>query len=84
MIYVLCFLVNAITTCTAGSLLFDTIPEILKIPGNFPKKPDGRNFREFREIFSGDSREFRKSPGTFSEIQGVFLRTRAVVQCTRR
>jgi hypothetical protein len=46
--------------------------EILENPGNFPKKYTGRNFREFREIFSGDSREFRKSPGTFPEIWGFF------------
>ena len=39
-------------------------------PENFPRNPVGRNFREFREIFSGDCREFRKSSGTFPEIRG--------------
>jgi len=40
--------------------------------GKFSPKTVERNFREFREIFSGDSREFRKSPGTFPEIRGFF------------
>ena len=40
--------------------------------GKFSEKPVGRNFREFRESFSGDSREFRKSRGTFPEIWGFF------------
>ena len=47
-------------------------PENPENPENFPRKPVGRNFREFREIFSGDSWEFRKSPGTFPEIWGFF------------
>jgi hypothetical protein len=48
------------------------IPEIPENPENFPRKSDGRNFREFREIFSGDSREFWKSRGTFPEIWEFF------------
>jgi hypothetical protein len=52
-------------------------PQISENSGNFPKKPVGRNFGNFREIFSGDSREFRKSPGTFPEIWG-FLPERAL------
>jgi hypothetical protein len=48
------------------------LPENPENSGNFPKKSDGRNFREFREIFSGDSRELRKSGGTFPEIWGFF------------
>ena len=51
---------------------WDTFPENSENPENFPRKPVGRNFREFREIFSGDSREFRKSRGTFPEIWGFF------------
>ena len=62
-----------ITNCIRlGILRFSEITEISEIPENFPRKPVGRNFREFREIFSGDSREFRKSPGTFPEIWGFF------------
>ena len=48
------------------------ISEIPENPENFLRKPVGRNFREFREMFSGDSREFRKSGGTFPEIWGFF------------
>jgi len=47
-----------------------TVVKIQENPGKFPRKPDGRNFRKFRETFSGDSREFRKSAGTFPEIRG--------------
>lgn len=50
-------------------ILFLRIPEN---SGSFSQKSVGRNFREFREIFSGDSREFRKSRGTFPEIWGFF------------
>jgi len=50
--------------------------KIQENPGKFPRKPDGRNFRKFRETFSGDSREFRKSTGTFPEIRGFFQNAR--------
>jgi len=64
------------------------LPKIWENRENFPRKPTGRNFREVREIFSGDSREFRKSPGTFPEIWGVFpepaLRSRVPVRKTGR
>jgi len=57
---------------SALQLRFTRIPENPENSGNFSQKPVGRNFREFREIFSGDSREFWKSPGTFPEIWGFF------------
>ena len=58
--------------CSCVVLKFSEVLENPENPENFPRKPVGRNFREFREIFSGDSREFRKSPGTFPEIWGFF------------
>ena len=45
-------------------------------PENFPRNPVGRNFREFREIFSGDSREFWKSRELFRKFGGFFQNAR--------
>jgi len=82
-IYVLGLSSRVIYTINSTLKVYD-FRENPENPENFPRKPVGRNFREFREIFSGDSREFQKSPGTFPEIRGVFSRTRAVAQGTYR
>jgi len=78
-----CFLLHPIPHVFVVYHGFTEFPEIPENPRTFLKKPVGRNFREFREIFSGDSREFRKSAGIFPESWGVFPRTRAVEHCTR-